>query len=1544
MKKAKKSNDEDEGRRPTRNRRPSARFKNLDDDDEDDLSTTVRYRTRPRAQRNAYGEEEMPTRFSSRTGAKVSYAESDEEFEGDSRLVETEAASLIPKVDQVMDHAKYIAGSNVTFEDWKAMSIIDKKKVLLDATHLPYFDYNPLPEVADDAMNQESNSLGAAGVENVEVKAEGMELESAPTHVAGNIDVEAAQLEPIKTEDIQVENVQTQAENIPTQAENVQAQTESVQAQAENVQTQVENVQTQVKSEVASSENISSDNASSENASSENALSENALSENASSDNVSPEDAPKQASGEGTSSDVLLSSEEEEELARRFPRVNFSDPETAPVITKYRIKWEGKSHIHNSWETAADLMQWMGYKKVENYMKQVQQHEEWRKKASKEEIEPIDIQREMQRDIQATWCIVERILEVRPKQGIANGDKDPANFQYFVKWIRLPYDQSTWEEWSAVKAYEQKIADYRKREDDWVNPRPYIGNKVREAFTKFDPDNAKWLHCNLRDYQIEGLNWMIYSFCNNTKGILADEMGLGKTVQTLSFCGWLQNVLHYHGPFLVVVPLSTLGNWQSEVEKWLPSMNCVVYTGAAKSREVIRDTEFYFQGRFNTDGKPLTKFHILLTTYELVLKDKDILSKINWNFLGVDEAHRLKNIDSALHEALKSFETAHRLLITGTPLQNNLKELWSLLHFLEPRKFWSQEQFEARYSDLSEEARINELHGILKPHLLRRLKKDVEKSLPAKRERILRVPLSPMQKRYYKWILTKNFTELNKSSKKGSHSSLLNIVVELKKICNHPYLFSGAEDASDPNPLQGLISHSGKMVLLDKLLVRLQETGHRVLIFSQMVKMLDILSDYLRLKGFLFQRLDGSMSKRDREMSMESFNAEGSRDFCFLLSTRAGGLGINLTTADTVIIIDSDWNPQNDLQAEARAHRIGQKNVVNIYRFIAKGTVEEDILERAKKKMVLDHLVIQRLGNKSIKTQQTKNDTFSKTELAAILKFGAAELFKGEEQSEEVNLDQILERAEVRTEEDAGEEGEGELLNAFKVASFADDDVDFWKNIIDADPSGDALSRKRKNRGFDQTGKDFDYEEPEEKRARLEGEAVGGRRSQRGLNTEDDGLAVLDLNQTEVRRIINCIKVFGGVGRIDEIVKKAAIKKPPDVVGDAIYEIVETSQRSVRAKPTNKRVTFKYKEVSVNATALIQRQEDMDMLKKLIFIPTTSVEGAAPVSASIYDWRLAPLVEAPLWAACKKFWKAEDDAMLLVGIHKHGFGSWELIRKDQNLGLEKKIAPSSPVAAQKEPAGLPGPTQLSSRAETLLKLLREATGRKPVGGGSGGGGGDDDEGEDDDYDGKEKKKGAAKKRASTAGTKRVTKAEGGGARSTKAAPAAKGKGSRAKKESPAASTTSHQFSFSKPSFGGDDYEDEEEERGRARRVGGGRAAPGGRKKRDDYDDDDEDDFEDEEESFDTDGNDREGECIELLRTIEPHISEIKQKIKSSFDKAEKAALNRKFLLTIGDRIEQVANPADPYLTRCLWNVASIRYTRKTAKDLKSVYQALKYQK
>eukprot|EP00879_Flechtneria_rotunda_P012304 GHRR01012851.1.p1 GENE.GHRR01012851.1~~GHRR01012851.1.p1 ORF type:complete len:597 (+),score=210.52 GHRR01012851.1:462-2252(+) len=263
------------------------------------------------------------------------------------------------------------------------------------------------------------------------------------------------------------------------------------------------------------------------------------------------------------------------------------------------------------------------------------------------------------------------------------------------------------------------------------------------------------------------------------------------------------------------------------------------------------------------------------------------------------------------------------------------------------------------------------------------------------------------------------------------------------------------------------------MVLLDKLLRRLRETGHRVLVFSQMVRVLDIISDYMRLRGYPHQRLDGSTPAAQRAQAMEAFNRPDSLDFAFLLSTRAGGLGINLATADTVVIFDSDWNPQNDLQAMSRAHRIGQTETVNIYRLVTSGSVEEEILERAKRKMVLDHLVIQRMdtsgrtvldseaggGNRSVKAM------FNKDELAAILRFGAEDLFKAAEEGSaersrrllEDDIDAILERAEVVDTRPAGAGGEGgaegaaaDLLSSFNVATFKsdEDDATFWSRLI----------------------------------------------------------------------------------------------------------------------------------------------------------------------------------------------------------------------------------------------------------------------------------------------------------------------------------------------------------------------------------------------------------------------------------------------------------------------------------------------------------------
>merc|ERR1719319_1685134 len=448
-------------------------------------------------------------------------------------------------------------------------------------------------------------------------------------------------------------------------------------------------------------------------------------------------------------------------------------------------------------------------------------------------------------------------------------------------------------------------------------------------------------------------------------------------------------------------------------------------------------------------------FNVLLTNYEMVGRDSNFFRNIAWSNIVIDEAHRLKNQNSLLYKCLLKFESHHRLLLTGTPLQNSLQELWCLLNYITIPDLDAWDVFEENYGSMEEkELGYFKLHTLLKPYIIRRLKKDVEKSLPGKVERILRVDMTMSQKRVYKNVLTKNFAV----SKRGkNHVSLLNLMMQLRKTCNHSHLLLEPDEADIPHDekerCKQLIYGSGKLVLLEKLLDRFREKGDRVLIFSQMVTMLNIIEEFLELRRFQFQRLDGSVSAEQRKQSIERFNDPTSKDFCFLLSTKAGGLGINLQTANRVIIFDSDFNPQNDLQAIARAHRIGQKEEVKIYRLVSSNSVDEDIIQRAKNKMVLDHLVIQRMdttgktiiGGGEVGSKKGVDDgkDLSKQDLNMILKFGAEELFKADEEEEkegEIDLDAILEQAEVREEADDDahqSEANKELLGAFKCTTLA---------------------------------------------------------------------------------------------------------------------------------------------------------------------------------------------------------------------------------------------------------------------------------------------------------------------------------------------------------------------------------------------------------------------------------------------------------------------------------------------------------------------------
>ncbi|XP_077620114.1 chromodomain-helicase-DNA-binding protein 5 [Crocuta crocuta] len=693
---------------------------------------------------------------------------------------------------------------------------------------------------------------------------------------------------------------------------------------------------------------------------------------------------------------------------------------------EFFVKWAGLSYWHCSWvkELQLELYHTVMYR---NYQRKNDMDEpppfdygsgdedgKSEKRKNKDPLYAKMEERFYRYGIKPEWMMIHRILN-------HSFDKK-GDVHYLIKWKDLPYDQCTWEiDDIDIPYYDNlKQAYWGHRElmlgEDARLPKRLVkkGKKLKDDKQEKPPDTPivdptvkfdkqPWYIDStggtLHPYQLEGLNWLRFSWAQGTDTILADEMGLGKTVQTIVFLYSLYKEGHSKGPYLVSAPLSTIINWEREFEMWAPDFYVVTYTGDKESRSVIRENEFSFEDNAIRSGKKVfrmkkevqIKFHVLLTSYELITIDQAILGSIEWACLVVDEAHRLKNNQSKFFRVLNSYKIDYKLLLTGTPLQNNLEELFHLLNFLTPERFNNLEGFLEEFADISKEDQIKKLHDLLGPHMLRRLKADVFKNMPAKTELIVRVELSQMQKKYYKFILTRNFEALN-SKGGGNQVSLLNIMMDLKKCCNHPYLFpvAAVEAPVLPNGSydgSSLVKSSGKLMLLQKMLKKLRDEGHRVLIFSQMTKMLDLLEDFLEYEGYKYERIDGGITGGLRQEAIDRFNAPGAQQFCFLLSTRAGGLGINLATADTVIIYDSDWNPHNDIQAFSRAHRIGQNKKVMIYRFVTRASVEERITQVAKRKMMLTHLVVRPgLGSKS--------GSMTKQELDDILKFGTEELFK----------------------------------------------------------------------------------------------------------------------------------------------------------------------------------------------------------------------------------------------------------------------------------------------------------------------------------------------------------------------------------------------------------------------------------------------------------------------------------------------------------------------------------------------------------------------
>lgn len=515
----------------------------------------------------------------------------------------------------------------------------------------------------------------------------------------------------------------------------------------------------------------------------------------------------------------------------------------------------------------------------------------------------------------------------------------------------------------------------------------------------------------MRDYQVSGLNWLVSLHENGISGILADEMGLGKTLQTIAFLGYLRHICAITGPHLIVVPKSTLDNWKREFTMWTPEVNVLILQGQKEERHQLINDRLIDE-----------KFDVCITSYEMILREKAHLKKFAWEYIIIDEAHRIKNEESSLAQIIRLFNSRNRLLITGTPLQNNLHELWALLNFLLPDVFGDSEAFDQWFSgqNADQDTVVQQLHRVLRPFLLRRVKSDVEKSLLPKKEINLYVGMSEMQVKWYKKILEKDIDAVNNAAgKRESKTRLLNIVMQLRKCCNHPYLFEGAEPGPPYTTDEHLVFNAGKMVMLDKILARMKKQGSRVLIFSQMSRVLDILEDYCVFREHKYNRIDGSTAHEDRIAGIDEYNKPGSEKFVFLLTTRAGGLGINLTSADIVILFDSDWNPQADLQAMDRAHRIGQTKQVVVFRFVTEKAIEEKVLERAAQKLRLDQLVIQQ-G----RAQQAAKAAASKDDLVQMIQHGASELFESKgttgalgEKSDltDDDIDRILQHGEERT-------------------------------------------------------------------------------------------------------------------------------------------------------------------------------------------------------------------------------------------------------------------------------------------------------------------------------------------------------------------------------------------------------------------------------------------------------------------------------------------------------------------------------------------------
>jgi chromodomain-helicase-DNA-binding protein 4 len=674
---------------------------------------------------------------------------------------------------------------------------------------------------------------------------------------------------------------------------------------------------------------------------------------------------------------------------------------------EYLIKWESLSYFRAQWMPGA----WT-WGVIASAMRRAFFNKTHHPKMRTEDAIPED------------WLRIDIVLDVKytNRVDVHGYEIDKARVkevgQALLKYKGLGYEDAVWEDVPSPDDGD-RWTDFVVAYEDWVLGRyttiPSVSHlKTRMEKVRSHPFKEKakqpenLIGGELMKYQVDGMNWLYYQWYQQKSGILADEMGLGKTIQIIAFLATMVHDIKCF-PFLIVVPNSTCANWRREIKQWAPQLRVVTYFGSQTARKLAYDYELF------PDKSKTLRCHAVITSYDAAVdqESKRFFRRVQWQGLIVDEGQRLKNDQSMLHTALNSLRIPFRILLTGTPLQNNARELFNLLQFLDDTIDASK--MEEEFAEMTNE-KITELHSLIRPFILRRTKLQVLTFLPAMAQIILPVSMSVLQKKTYKGILAQR-PELLRSLfsttglKSNERVGLNNILMQLRKCLCHPFVFNQSIEERELDHQvthKNLVEASSKLQLLELLLPKLQERGHRVLIFSQFLDMLNVVEDFLEGMSLPYQRLDGQINSLEKQKRIDEFNAPSSPLFAFLLSTRAGGVGINLATADTVIILDPDFNPHQDIQAISRAHRIGQTKKVLCFQLMTRNSAEEKIMQIGRKKMALDEVVINQLDEEDVEER----------DMESILKYGMEELFNDDNSDQDIHYDdtsieKLLDRSQI---------------------------------------------------------------------------------------------------------------------------------------------------------------------------------------------------------------------------------------------------------------------------------------------------------------------------------------------------------------------------------------------------------------------------------------------------------------------------------------------------------------------------------------------------